>query len=413
MRPFENTAYTLKARGSPRRLLCIAEAVTLAHVARVHVIAQAAVGRGYEVMFCTDSRYNALFGDDARNWRELYTIPSARFTRSIERGSPIYDVETLSRYIEDELQLIRYYAPDMIVGDFRLSLSISARLSGIPYINISNAYWSPYADIRYSLPDIPLVKILGLRLGQRLFDIVRPVAFAFHAAALNRARKRFGLQTLKYDMRHAYTDADLTLYADLPQIVPVKGLPDRHHFIGPLPWSPRINLPAWWNSLPEESPVVYVNLGSSGHGRMLLPIIEALDGLPVTAIVATAGMVPPAQVPDNVKLVAYLPGDQAAARASLVICNGGSPGCYQSLTAGRPILGIPHNMDQFLNMSLIDKYGAGLLLRSQGIDGTSVKQAVKRLLQDRRIQEKAQELQGYLSSVHAADAAMDKIEDIW
>lgn len=60
---------------------------------------------------------------------------------------------------------------------------------------------------------------------------------------------------------------------------------------------------------------------------------------------------------DSVFCSAYLPGNQAAARADLVVCNGGSPTTFQALSEGVPVLGIPGNLDQFLNMHYLERYG--------------------------------------------------------
>ena len=48
-----------------------------------------------------------------------------------------YDAETLKRYVDADLAIIRQAQPDLIIGDFRLSLSVSARLAGVPYATIS------------------------------------------------------------------------------------------------------------------------------------------------------------------------------------------------------------------------------------------------------------------------------------
>ena len=55
--------------------------------------------------------------------------------------------------------MIREVEPDVVVGDFRLSLSVSARVAGVPYLAITNAYWSPYARQRFPLPELPVVRM--------------------------------------------------------------------------------------------------------------------------------------------------------------------------------------------------------------------------------------------------------------
>src|SRR5262249_51452155 len=148
-----------------------------------------------------------------------------------------------------------------------------------------------------------------------------PVAFAVHARPLNRLRREYGLPGLGHDLRRTYTDADHVLYADVPELVPTVDLPPHHHYLGPVLWSPALGPPAWWGDVPEDRPIVYVTLGSSGRPGLLDAALAALEGLPVTALAATAGRPPPARVPGNARVADYLPGEQASARASLVVCN--------------------------------------------------------------------------------------------
>jgi UDP:flavonoid glycosyltransferase YjiC (YdhE family) len=147
-------------------------------------------------------------------------------------------------------------------------------------------------------------------------------------------------------------------------------------------WSPPIPAPHWWDSLPADKPVVYVTLGSSGQGRLLPLVLEALSGLPVTVIAATAGNVDLASIPANAYVAKFLPGEAAAKRAALVICNGGSPTCHQALVAGVPVLGIASNLDQFLNMDGVIAAGAGKLLRADRLGSKQVRTAAEALLGD-------------------------------
>jgi UDP:flavonoid glycosyltransferase YjiC (YdhE family) len=147
-------------------------------------------------------------------------------------------------------------------------------------------------------------------------------------------------------------------------------------------WSPPIPTPDWWDSLPAGKPIVYVTLGSSGQGRLLPLVLEALSSLPVTVIAATAGNIDLASIPANAHVANFLPGEAAARRAGLVICNGGSPTCHQALVAGVPVLGIASNLDQFLNMDGVIAAGAGKLLRADRLSAKQVKLAALELLRD-------------------------------
>ncbi len=374
------------------RVLFIAEAVTLAHVARPLVLAQALDPLRYEVFFACHPRFDQLMPDNSFNRHALFTIPSQQFTRALAKGSPLYDVATLRRYVNDDLLLFEETAPDLVVGDFRLSLAVSAPLAGIPYVTISNIYWSPYAQQTYPVPDLPLTRLLGAKIGQILFSAVRPAAFALHTIPLNRVRREYGLPFIGGDLRRVYTWADHTLYADVPGLVRTAELPPNHHFLGPILWSPETPHPTWWDNIPRDKPIIYATLGSSGRADLLPRIIEALAGLPVTALVSTLGRITLEQVPDNIYLADYLPGEAAASISRLVICNGGSPTTQQALMHGVPVLGIPSNLDQHLNMNGLTRYRAGLSIRAEQADAGVIRNTVAHMLKTEQFHQRAGEL---------------------
>jgi UDP:flavonoid glycosyltransferase YjiC (YdhE family) len=180
-----------------------------------------------------------LLRDFPGRYFPLRSQGSDHFIDALSRGKPVYDEATLDRYVRDDLDLLDAFKPAVVIGDFRLSLSISARLRRIPYVAISNCYWSPYwRPPRYIVPNIrSLTGILPLPIAEALFQLGRPIAFALHCRPLNRVRRTYGLPSLGTDLRRIYTDADYVLYADIAELFPGAHLPVNHQFIGPLMWS--------------------------------------------------------------------------------------------------------------------------------------------------------------------------------
>jgi UDP:flavonoid glycosyltransferase YjiC (YdhE family) len=178
-----------------------------------------------------------------------------------------------------------------------------------------------------------------------------------------------------------YTCGDWTAYADIPQLVPTENPPPSHRYIGAILWSPSLPFPTWWHDLPADQPIVYVTLGSSGEGRTLPRVLEALADAPVTVIASTAGRVQVRDAPANARIMEFLPGTEAARRSALVICNGGSPTTYQALAAGTPVLGLTsNNMDQHLNMAAVRRAGAGETLCARDASARRVSEMVRRML---------------------------------
>lgn len=362
------------------RVLFVGEAVTLAHVARPATLAGALDPAHYDVHFAHCPRYRHLLGELPAQEHAIESIEPAQFTNALARGAPLYDAGTLMAYVEEERELFERLAPDVVVGDFRISLASSAELAGIPCVTLGNACWSPWTRQRYTVPDLPLTRILGPALAQPIFALARPLAFAAHCLPMRTLRRHYGLPNLGLNLRRVYSHGDYTLYADIPGLYDTPGLPTHHRFIGPVPWSPEGELPEWWETLPADKPLIYVTPGSSGRGDLLPRLFDSLASLDVVAMVATAGAATPGPVPDNVRVAPFLPGDAACRRADLVVCNGGSPTTHQALARGRPVLGIAGNMDQFLNMHTLVDVGAGLCLRADRSDARQIGDAIGRLL---------------------------------
>ena len=377
------------------RVLLFAEALTLAHVVRLVTIGRSLDPERYDVHLATDPRYRSAVGNVEFPVHEVRSMPAEVFHRAIATGAPIFDEPTLLRYVEDENRLFGEWRPDIVIGDFRISLAVSARLAGLPFINLTNAYWSPYAAIRHVLPEITLARVVGAGLGQAVFDVFRPLGYATHMRPVNRVRRRYGLAVLPRDFRYALADGDHVCYADIPEIVPTRCLPTTHSFVGPIPWSPTVAMPPWWDEVESQAPrrpLVYVTLGSSGPPAVLGEILQALDDMPVTVVATTAGAMGPLPATRNAYVAPFLPGERVARACSAVVCNGGSPTSYQGLAAGKPVIGVATNMDQFLNMAAVEDAGCGMLLRSGALDRQSVRSAVSRALDDAALGERARRI---------------------
>lgn len=363
-------------------ILLVAEAVTVAHFARIITLAKALNSAFYEVVIASDPRYADLEPLLGSTFHPIYSIPSTDFEQALTQGKPLYNAKTLTRYVKEDLELLDSIKPDLVIGDFRLSLAISAPLRKTPYAAVVNAYWSPFADITYPVPDLSITRFLGIKLAQKIFDAVRPIIFALHASPLNRVRRNFGQPSLGFDLRNVYTWADYTLYADIPELIPVRNLPSHHCYLGPILWSTQTPLPEWWDRLPKSKPVVFMTMGSSGRADLLPRMLAALAKLPVTVIVATARKVVFTDVPANAYITDYLPMEIAVRRSKLVICNGGSLTTYQALANGVPVVGLCANMDQLLNMGAVERLGAGLLLRAAQVSSADLISAVITMLDE-------------------------------
>lgn len=375
------------------RVLFVGEAVTLAHVARPIALARRLVARGYRPIIAADPRFAGLCPPEGWDTAKIRSIPTAQFLRALARGQPVYEQATLERYVEDDLALLRAVRPAVVVGDFRISLSVSARLAGVPYINVSNAYWSPHAQPRWHAPTMPWSRWLPASIDDAVFRAARPLAFRLHARPMRALARKHGLADSGTELRQVYTEGDITLYADSPSLVPTFDRPASHRYLGLVDWSPAVPLPPWWSSLPATSRPIYVTLGSSGDASKLPRVLDGLARLGHPLVVAGAGAaIATSRLPAQVHVAEFLPGDVVARQSCLVVSNGGSPTGHQALLAGVPVLGIPDNLDQVLNMTYMQQAGVGEWLAPRDLDADRIERLARRMLGEPGLTRRASEL---------------------
>jgi UDP:flavonoid glycosyltransferase YjiC (YdhE family) len=121
-------------------------------------------------------------------------------------------------------------------------------------------------------------------------------------------------------------------------------------------------------------------------------------------MVSTAGRPFPGSSPSHVWMAAYIPGIQAATKADLVICNGGSATVYQALAAGVPILGIQSNLDQYLTMHYVEKCGVGGLVRAGEASEASLTDVARRIVSEPQYRHRAESLKTLVQATHEARA---------
>lgn len=366
---------------SRKTVLFVAENVTLAQVVRLAVLARSLDPERYRVVFACSEFPSLIFEGTSFEQRPIFTIPKDRVLRASAQGRRLYGHRVLRRYVRDELALIDAVRPDLVIGDLRWSLAVSAPVAGVPYASLINAYWSPYV-IRdgFPMPDHPIVQWLGVELASRYFPKALPWVFASFARPMNDLRREHGLTELG-TLLDVLCAGDFVLYSDVPAIVPTRSLPAHHLYLGAIQWAPPMPLPKWWEKLDPALPAVYATLGSSGAIDALPRVLDALGALPVVGLVATAGRATPSRVPRNVRCAPFLPGDLAARRANLVVSNGGSTTGYQALAEAVPVVGLASNFDQYLAMTAIEAAGGGKLLRAGTAKTTEIRDAIALVLE--------------------------------
>ncbi len=375
-----------------KKILFIGEAVSWSNVVRCLVLARELDPRKYEVHFASARFDEFVFhGTDFMRW-PITLLPADKIEAVVNSGSikRIYDRPVLEKYIADELRLYETIHPDVVVTDTRWSASISAPAFGVPCVSIINAYWSRhFMRERFPVPDHPVIRLLGLPTVQKIFPFILPLISHHFAAPVNTLRREYGLPSVG-DLFDVVTWGDRVLFPDDPLITPLACLAPHESFIGPVLWSPDVPLPEYWDELGCDRPMVYASIGSSGSARVMQPVLEALGGMDADVVFSSGAHFTPKDPPPNVHIVDMIPGDLAARKAAVVMCNGGAGPGYQALAEGTPIVGIPSNIDSLLSAIAVRDAGAGLFVRASTVTPAEVRAAVERVMREESFTQTAQ-----------------------
>lgn len=101
---------------------------------------------------------------------------------------------------------------------------------------------------------------------------------------------------------------------------------------------------------------------------------------------------PPAGLPDSILPVSYAPLESVFPRATAVIHHGGIGSCAMALRSGVPSLVIPFAYDQPDNAERLRRLGVARTLKRSRVSVASLVSNLKRILDDRRMQENARHL---------------------
>jgi UDP:flavonoid glycosyltransferase YjiC (YdhE family) len=260
----------------------------------------------------------------------------------------------------------------------------------------------PGASIAAIMADVPCVVH---SFGRRL-EVDSPLNIAISTSFAG-TLSDFGLP--------AMDRADLLGHAYLDICPPslrtqVLGAPARNIHMRPTAWSPAVRTgPLRPNS---GRPWVYLTLGTHfGNAATLRTVAEGLARLDVDILLA-AGTVSTSELtdlPDSVRVEAFVPQADLLNEFSLVVSHGGSGTMMGAAQHGIPQLLLPQGADQFDNAAAISSFGAGQTLLAAEVSAAAVENAAKTLLTDGANRDAARDLAKEIASMPTAKAIASEV----
>jgi glycosyltransferase (activator-dependent family) len=175
-----------------------------------------------------------------------------------------------------------------------------------------------------------------------------------------------------------------------------------------------------WLQVPPERTRVALTLGSTatevynGYAVPLAGILEAVAELDVelVATVAESEQSRLGPLPDNVRLVPYVPWHAIVPTCAAVIHHAGL--ATMATTAQHPVpqLALPYHYDQPLLGRRLAEQGAGLVVEPSEITGESVRDGVRRLLSEPRFAERAAVLRDETEAMPVPNELVGLLEEL-
>jgi MGT family glycosyltransferase len=403
-------------------LFTMLPANTLGLPALLLPIAQALADRGHDVAMFNPAPAPAKLIDDAglRNlrpmpWRskpipgfdaaQMSSAWDAEHEFAAMYGDERYTRAATAFYVD----LIRRWAPDVVVDSFGLLTCLAARILKVPVVSVLHGNNHPASN------------------GYLWWKGKRPHGLPGAAPVINKVAAEYGVAPVTRAVE--LLAGDLCLIVGTPETDPLPATA-RVTYVGPIVWqSDNAALPDWVAALSRDQPVIWVYPGEPRSGSAPTHLdsivvsraaIAALGEAPMQVVLTTGYHEVPTEfgtLPSNFHHAAYLPGLAMAERCDLMVHHGGHTSVNTGLSTGTPAVIIPTTTERESNARRVVALGAGEIVMpvddadgEKHIDVAEFCVKVRRVLNDSDYLRSAQRVAESMRKFGGAREAADRIE---
>lgn len=169
-----------------------------------------------------------------------------------------------------------------------------------------------------------------------------------------------------------------------------------------------------WQAPDNGKPLLYSSLGTAfNNWPEYYPILfDAVRDLDINVFAALGAIDPESleNVPANVELGKMVPQLDILSQASVFITHAGMGGTGEAIYYGVPMIAIPQMDEQAITAGIIEKQGLGIaFLDKKEITSESLKEAIKKLLNDASYKKTAMEFSEDMKTLGGAKASADAL----
>ena len=219
--------------------------------------------------------------------------------------------------------------------------------------------------------------------------------------------------------------ADLTVVNDFPDFYDQGKFPPNVVFTGPLFAMPSSDEEIDSEILrvfdPSSDKIkIFCSLSSSGSEEMLTEVIKVFtygEGLNWNAVILAPhfSLAKARKILNGRKDVyitdKFIPALKVNALSDITVCHGGQGTIQTAIHSGTPIVGVAAQQEQFINLSNIESFGAGIRIPKAKWDAHNIQKSISRILSDKHYSESMLKLRDRIKELDGVKTAAVTIWD--
>jgi UDP:flavonoid glycosyltransferase YjiC (YdhE family) len=317
-----------------------------------------------DILFADSSTYHNYLGKAGYNVFKAENFdPLEVNTGAAEFNFNWMNKKTLNKVLDSQIETIREYKPDLVIGDTAFTLKMAAEATNTRYVSLLNAYMTKhYIYARGVSRNHPGYKYSKLMPAVAFEIISREIEHQYLVnihEPYRQIRQEHRLSKKSYLLDEL--EGDYNLVCDLPELYPLKEPPPNYQYIGPLFHSNNEGEEDAKEFLGETKPRILLTTGSTGKGDYFDALNDPL--FRDYKMIAT-GDLGKRLKGLNVLGKSFIKHCAVLPQIDLVLCHGGNGTIYQALSYGVPVLCHPNNFEQEWNSSRVELAGYGAVMNN-------------------------------------------------
>lgn len=324
-----------------------------------------------------------------------------RFNRG-ERGNPLtgsfFSYEELEVYVRSEASMLREAKADAVLIGWNLPSYLSVQMVDIPiFVQQPGPFTAPYFDKKMGV-FVPSMIGWMRHFPMNWFVNWFMPRTKLWLAPFNRLASVLGLPQYKslLDMMAG----DLTLVMDAPEILGISPAeiedysprypeffhrPPKYRYGGPCYARLPGDVPGQVSDHYQSSRTkLFCAMGVSGSPTVLRNVIDIVSDLDLQVLIVTTTIIDDEvkSASDRVLLLPHVPAHLVNPLADIAITHGGAGTVQTAIHSATPLVGVPMQLEQAGNISLVARQHAGILLSQMDLSRRKLGSALERLVSD-------------------------------